>query len=295
MNNSLHKRLLKAGYKFNQTIGDRVDSNNEDKDRTRKFINKHTSNLNSLPILRNAQHANDHIEWPTSNMTTNTLSSTKFSANDRLKKYRDKLNHRKDEIVKVHQVFSASVSRNTSDEQKRLPYRSSSNTGSTSILGKRLSEQIKDKTGTDQEIVTKKRKISENSQQYEIKKDIERRKLAENIPQKEMCLEKNKILHLNTSIENICSYDDDCDMDWSPINQEEAVSSDLLSEEYGKNSKKFVAKCDHVVYVPWIVIQELDYFKDGRSGSPAMLKAARKAIKFVNDMLTRKHAKLKGI
>lgn len=47
--------------------------------------------------------------------------------------------------------------------------------------------------------------------------------------------------------------------------------------------------------MPWIVIQELDYFKDGRSGSPTMLKAAKKAIKFINDMLIRKHTKLKGI
>ncbi|KAK9702341.1 PIN domain [Popillia japonica] len=252
---------------------------------------------------------------------------------------RDNLNHRKNEIVKVHQVFEVPVSRNKPDEQKRLSSHSNLKTESISILGKRVVDQIKDKKDTDQEVANKKRKIIESSQQYDIK---------ENIQQKQSHLDGNKMLYLNTSIQDACGYDDDCDMEWSPIDQEEAVSSiqkyrenyryalskdqnlnelnqnessskftkatftksatedktlhividtnifishlnviqDLLSEEYDN--------CCHVVYVPWIVIQELDYFKDGRSGSPTMLKAAKKAIKFINDMLIRKHTKLKG-
>lgn len=57
---------------------------------------------------------------------------------------------------------------------------------------------------------------------------------------------------------------------------------------------KLIDILGHIVYVPWIVMQELDYFKDGRSGSPAMLKSARKAVKFINDNLIQPHTRLKG-
>lgn len=212
MNNSLHKRLHTAKYQINQPIG---YNNNDNKNSSRRSVKNNTSNINLLSLQSNAQCEVEDIERSTAK-GSNTLSSTKFSANDRLKKYRDNLNHRKNEIVKVHQVFEVPVSRNKPDEQKRLSSHSNLKTESISILGKRVVDQIKDKKDTDQEVANKKRKIIESSQQYDIK---------ENIQQKQSHLDGNKMLYLNTSIQDACGYDDDCDMEWSPIDQEEAVSS----------------------------------------------------------------------
>lgn len=48
------------------------------------------------------------------------------------------------------------------------------------------------------------------------------------------------------------------------------------------------------MYVPWIVIQELDYFKDGRAGSRSLQELANKAVKFINQQLTSSTSNLIG-
>lgn len=46
--------------------------------------------------------------------------------------------------------------------------------------------------------------------------------------------------------------------------------------------------------VPWIVIQELDYMKDGRFGSKSIQPLASKAIKFIHGELVTNPHKFKG-
>lgn len=50
-----------------------------------------------------------------------------------------------------------------------------------------------------------------------------------------------------------------------------------------------------IVIVPWIVIQELDYMKDGRFGSNAIKPLASKAINFINNELLLNPQRFKGI
>lgn len=48
------------------------------------------------------------------------------------------------------------------------------------------------------------------------------------------------------------------------------------------------------IYIPWMVIQELDYIKDGRSGGKNLQCNAQLAVKFINEMLLEKNSHCKG-
>lgn len=48
------------------------------------------------------------------------------------------------------------------------------------------------------------------------------------------------------------------------------------------------------VLIPWMVIQELDYIKDGRSGGKSLQNNARAAVRFINENLLEKTSNLKG-
>lgn len=49
-----------------------------------------------------------------------------------------------------------------------------------------------------------------------------------------------------------------------------------------------------VILIPWMVIQELDYIKDGRGCKKTLQSSAQKAICFINQMLLVKDSNFKG-
>lgn len=50
-----------------------------------------------------------------------------------------------------------------------------------------------------------------------------------------------------------------------------------------------------IILIPWFVIQELDYIKDGRSGVKRLQHNAQHAVKFIHENLVAKRRNFKGI
>ncbi|XP_022904106.2 transcriptional protein SWT1 [Onthophagus taurus] len=247
-----------------------------------------------------------------------------YSANDRLKRYRQALNEKKDQIVKVHKVFD-----NSSQGRSQNVGRSNINSPPKITINDRLKkvrESIREtrvdnicKVKEEKKFVDASILTSESLMQIPDDKSI-----------------KNKELSYNKSFLHHSEMDLMEDMDWSPIDEEqlEADIKKLRETIHSKPNPKFLhllnenpsspnpiqnilyiivdtnifishlnlikdickAKNDNklVVYVPWMVFQELDYFKDGRGGGKITQTAAKKAVTFINEMLMRKDGTLKG-
>ncbi|KRT80396.1 hypothetical protein AMK59_8785, partial [Oryctes borbonicus] len=323
MNNSMNERLLKVRQTNVPKGPVNVCGNAES---VKCSGRKRTRNSFESPSPSNRQSG--HNSSPKCSFST---PSSNFSANDRLKKYREKLHQRKNEIVKVHHVFNKTVAHKNNEIIKpNINFNPSKKT--RSMLGKhRLPQSDKSIDKKDDSVGGKKRRIDEHSQKNNVKKNCDSH------------LKQESILDNTIIREDYNRNDSSNDMDWSPIDQNEVVSNiQRLREDYREGSYKvrnlnqlnvmpnmapinnsnienetlyvvvdtniFIghlniiqdmlsetyAACNHIVYVPWIVIQELDYFKDGRSGSSVMLKASKKAITFINNNLSQKHPRLKG-
>ncbi|GJQ68173.1 hypothetical protein Trydic_g16823 [Trypoxylus dichotomus] len=314
MSSSVNERLkVRQKHPVNRTAN--IFENTES---SRSFGKKHTHDS-----FESSQSACQNDRYDRSKLSS-TIPSSRFSVNDRLKKYRQNLYNRKNEIVKVHQVLN----KPKATERARSNSHPNSSERTASLLGKhnRSKEEKYTEGETDYEVGGKRRKIVEYSQNIAIKKD------------RDPHLKQDTICNNNTVVQEVCNRNDN-DMDWSPIDQNEVVNNiQKFREDYKESSDKVLnlsqvstnsftttnmesqmlyivvdtnifishlnvirnvlsemyAAYNHVVHIPWIVVQELDYFKDGRLGSPVMLIAAKKAIKFINDNLIQKHPRLKG-
>lgn len=103
----MNRRLLKAKHSGRNSINDTAKSKKELYD----AIASPQSSFQRKSQFNKSNAAS-------SSCSSHSSPSSKFSANDRLKKYRTSLENRRNEFIKVHQVFKEEVSK--SDESKNF-------------------------------------------------------------------------------------------------------------------------------------------------------------------------------